>query len=263
MYKAMDFEIRPSVEILMDIETARRAYGDGVSTVFIGDSDSLIAGEGLMLEVLEYLRWNFPHLKRVTTYARVRTLCKTSPDALRRLRDAGLTRLHVGLESGDEETLREIRKGASTRQMIEGALRAKDAGLEVSLYVLLGIGGQRRWRAHAEGTADVLNRIGPHFIRVRTYTPTPNSPLHESTMRGEFELASPETILREQRLIIERLEATSYYLSDHISNFLPVEGRIPHDKPAMLGLIDDSLRRLKEDAGYRSSLERMRHLIAL
>jgi radical SAM superfamily enzyme YgiQ (UPF0313 family) len=176
MYKGMKFEIRDLEEILGDIELAKELYSDRVRTVFIGDSNSLVAKTEVWIQVLKFLYSSFPHIERVTSYARAKTLAKKPIEDLEKLFRAGLTRLHVGLETGDRDLLKEIEKGATPEEMIEAGRRAKKAGFEYSLYVLLGIGGEERWEQHARGTADVLNQIDPHFIRVRTFIPQPHSP---------------------------------------------------------------------------------------
>jgi hypothetical protein len=112
---------------------------------------------------------------------------------------------------------------------------------------LLGIGGEEKWEQHAQGTAEVLNQIDPHFIRVRTFIPQPNSPLYEAMEKGSFQPASPETILRETKLLLERLQVTSQFLSDHISNLLPLHGRLPEDKEKMIQMIEAALRNLQEN----------------
>ncbi|MCU0596147.1 MAG: radical SAM protein, partial [Desulfobacterota bacterium] len=180
MYKDLPFEKRPVEEVLQDIDTLREFSRGGVPTVFMGDSNSLVLETKTLVEILQYLYKTFPSVQRVTSYARARTLGKKSMEELKAIRQAGLTRLHIGLETGDPELLEQIKKGATPEQMVEGALRAKQAGFEVSLYVLAGIGGEKKWRQHAEGTAKVLNQVSPHFIRIRTYVPTPGSPLWES-----------------------------------------------------------------------------------
>lgn len=263
LYKDTAFERRPVEEIIKDIETARELYGPDIATVFMGDSNSLILETRVLEEILHHIHENFPGVERVTSYARARTLCKKPLLDLRRLREAGLTRLHVGLETGDPELLEDIRKGASPDQMVQGCLRAKEAGFEVSLYVLAGIGGEERWRQHAEGTADVLNRVDPHFIRIRTFVPTPHSILSEDVHRGVFHLASAETILKEQRLVVELLEVTSQYLSDHISNYAPVFGKLPEDKSRMLETIDQAFEEIGRDEQYRQALENKRYLTHL
>jgi len=263
MYKDTPFERRPLREIFRDIETAQSIYGSRARTVFIGDSNSLILDSKALVKILGHVYKHFPSAERVTSYARARTLCKKSLDELRLIRQAGLTRLHIGLETGDPKLLSEIKKGATPEQIVEGCMRAKEAGLEVSLYVLAGIGGEVKWQQHAEGTAAVLNQVNPHFIRIRTYVPTPHSPLWDKVQNGSFQLASPETILREQRRLIELLEVSSQYLSDHISNYVPVHGQLPGDKSLMLETIDHALEVLQEDAGYREALEQKRHLTRL
>lgn len=263
MYKDTVFEKRPLDEIFRDIETAQGIYGARPRTVFIGDSNSLALAPETLAKILGHLYEHFPATERVTSYARARTLCKKSVDELRLIRQAGLTRLHVGLETGDPELLKEIKKGATPEQMVQGCLRAKEAGFEVSLYVLAGIGGQEKWRQHAEGTAAVLNQVDPHFIRIRTYVPTPYSPLWDKVQQGSFQLASAETILREQRRLVELLRVTSQYLSDHISNYVPVYGKLPGDKPSMLQTIDEALEHLQGNARYREALEQKRYLTRL
>lgn len=263
MYKSMRFEKRPVEEILQDIDTLRQFSGAGAPTVFIGDSNSLVMETKPLVEILQHLYKAFPSVERVTSYARARTLSKKSMDELKEIRRAGLTRLHIGLETGDPEILEEIEKGATPEQMVEGAKRAKEAGFEVSLYVLAGIGGEKKWKQHAEGTAEVLNQIDPHFIRIRTYAPTPGSPLWERVQDGTFELASAEMILMEQRHLIELLHVASEYLSDHVSNYVPVYGQLPIDQASMLQTIDKALAILRRDDGYRRSLESKRHLTIL
>lgn len=263
MYKGLKFEKRPVEEVLRDIDTLRQFSGTAAPTVFIGDSNSLVLETKPLVEILQHLYKAFPSVERVTSYARARTLSKKPMDELKAIRQAGLTRLHIGLETGDSELLEEIKKGATPEQMVEGANRAKEAGFEVSLYVLAGIGGEKKWKQHAEGTAKVLNQISPHFIRIRTYVPTPFSPLWDKVQGGSFELASAETILMEQRRLIELLQVTSEYLSDHISNYVPVYGELPKDQAAMLQTIDRALAILRKDDGYRRSLESKRHLTSL
>jgi len=263
MYKSLRFEKRPVEEVLRDIDTLRQFSGTAAPTVFIGDSNSLVLETKPLVEILQHLYKAFPSVERVTSYARARTLSKKPMDELKAIRQAGLTRLHIGLETGDPELLEEIKKGATPEQMVEGANRAKEAGFEVSLYVLAGIGGEKKWKQHAEGTAKVLNQISPHFIRIRTYVPTPFSPLWDKVQDGSFELASAEAILMEQRRLIELLQVASEYLSDHISNYVPVYGEIPKDQAAMLQTIDRALAMLRKDDGYRRSLESKRHLTSL
>jgi len=263
MYKGLKFEIRDLEEVLADIELAKDLYGDRIRTVFIGDSNSLVAKTEMLAKILNALFSSFPHIERVTSYARAKTIAKKSLEDLIKIFQAGLTRLHVGLETGDRDLLKEIEKGATPEEMIEAGRKAKEAGFEYSLYVLLGIGGEEKWEQHARGTAEVLNQIDPHFIRVRTFIPQPNSPFYEAMVEGHFQPASPETILKETKLLLEKLQVTSQFLSDHISNLLPLHGKLPQDKEKMIQMIEEALEELGENDSLREEMELRRHLINL
>jgi radical SAM superfamily enzyme YgiQ (UPF0313 family) len=263
MYKGMKFEIRDLEEILGDIELAMDLYGDRVRTIFIGDSNSLVAKTEMLVKILNALFSSFPHIERVTSYARAKTIAKKPLEDLIKIYQAGLTRLHVGLETGDRDLLKKIEKGATPEEMIEGGRKAKEAGFEYSLYVLLGVGGEEKWEQHARGTAEVLNQVDPHFIRVRTFIPQPNSPLYEAMVEGSFQPASPETILKETKLLLEKLQVTSQFLSDHISNLLPLHGKLPEDKEKMIQMIEQALKELRENDLLREEMEMRRHLTNL
>ena len=263
MYKGVKFEIRKIEEILEDIESASELYGNRVRTIFIGDSNSLVAKTEMLVKILNTLQSSFPHIERVTSYARAKTIAKKPLEDLIKIRQAGLTRLHVGLETGDQELLQEIEKGATPEEMVEAGRKAKEAGFEYSLYVLLGIGGEEKWEQHARGTAAVLNQVDPHFIRVRTFVPQPDSPLYEATMEGRFQPASPETILKETRLLLKGLHVTSEFLSDHISNLLPLHGKLPEDQEKMIQRVGEALKELEENNSLREEMEMRRHLINL
>jgi radical SAM superfamily enzyme YgiQ (UPF0313 family) len=263
MYKATKFEIRDIEEIKADIELSKELYGDRVGTVFIGDSNSLTIKTDILVEVLKSLYSSFPHLERVTSYARAKTLAKKPLEDLEKIRQAGLTRLHVGLETGNRDLLKEIEKGATPEEMVEAGRKSKEAGFEYSLYVLLGIGGEEKWENHAKGTAEVLNQIDPDFIRVRTFIPQPNSPLYEAMEEGRFHVPSPETILKETRLLLEDLQVTSQFLSDHISNLLPLHGKLPENKGRMIQMIDEALREMEKDERLREEMDMRRHLTNL
>ena len=246
MYKDERFEIKPVGSIKKDIDAARAFYGPNVKRVFIGDSNSLAMKPADLIEVLSYLYQQFPSLERVTSYARATTVRRRKPAELMHLREAGLTRLHVGLETGDRDLLAFIRKGATPERMIEGGKKALDAGFELSLYVLLGIGGEDHSRDHALHTAEVLNAIDPHFIRVRTLVPYPGTPLFDQVNEGVFVPASSLTILKETLAIVENLRVRSEFLSDHISNLVNLNGRLPGDKPKMITVLRTLIGEIEE-----------------
>lgn len=190
----------------------------GSKTVFIQDADSLIMPTGNLVEILKYLRGIFPSIVRVTSYARMKTLKIKNVEDLREIRRSGLNRLHVGLESGDDIVLRNIRKGVTSAEHVEGGRKAIEAGFELSLYVMPGLGGRSRYREHAVNTARVLNEINPHYIRVRTLVPRPGTPLHNDYVKGFFKILSPHELLEEIKIFIENLNVNSRICFDHFIN---------------------------------------------
>jgi len=214
----------------------------GGKNVFIQDANSLAMKPEDFIEALKYLKDKFPSIDRVTSYARSRTIAKRlTVDNLRAVRRAGLTRLHVGFESGSNFVLREIiDKGATREENIAAGKKVKEAGIELSEYVILGIGGRQHWREHALETADALNRIDPDFIRFRTLKVLKELPLYEKAAKGEFLIPHDEEILLEERLLLENLNGiTSTVKSDHILNLLEdVEGKLPDEKEHMISVVD-------------------------
>jgi len=215
-----------------------------VKNVFLADSNSVIIKTGDLAEIVRFIYETFPTVERVTSYARGKTLNKKSPEDLKMLREAGLTRLHVGLETGDDELLLYVQKGATAEEMILGGRKAIEAGFELSEYVMPGLGGRERWEQHAQGTARVLNGINPHFIRLRTFGVAPGTPIEEKHRRGEFTMQSTEGLLIEVRALIEALDVTSeFVVSDHVMNryMWGADGKLPQDKNRMLETIDSFL----------------------
>ena len=158
------------------------------------------------------------------------------------MRSAGLNRIHIGLESGSDAVLKLVRKGVDKRTQIKAGRKVKQAGMELSEYVMPGLGGRDLSRDHALETADALNQIDPDFIRLRTWVPVPAAPLYEDYRSGEFEVLDPYEALRETRLLLENLEVRSWFLSDHISNFANLNGKLPGAKENLLAKIDEALK---------------------
>jgi len=269
MYPGQKLEIRPVEDVKNDIRSMKahvdaikewawaNGYGDRVDqvarangvpwlsggevkNVFIADSNSVIMKSEDLAEIIRFLYETFPSIERVTSYARAKTLVKKSMDDLRLLRDAGLTRLHVGLETGDAELLQIIQKGATPDEMIRGGKKALETGFELSEYIMPGLGGQEMWEQHARGTAHVLNEVNPHFIRLRTLAIRPGTPLDKLHRKGRFEPLDDVGVVREIRALLAGLEGcTGTVRSDHILNLLEeVSGRLPDALPAMLAVAD-------------------------
>jgi len=213
----------------------------GAGHVFIQDANSLVMKKDDLAEALRYLKAAFPTVDRITSYARSQTIAQLlTVEDLKRLKEAGLTRLHLGMETASDALLRYMRKGVTKEQHIIAGQRVKQSGIELSEYVMPGLGGRKWWQEHALETADALNAIDPDFIRLRTLKVTRDMILYQKLESGDFLLEEDEEILVELRLLIGHLEGiASFVKSDHIMNLLEeVEGRLPEDKEAMLHVID-------------------------
>ncbi|MBU2262610.1 MAG: radical SAM protein [Proteobacteria bacterium] len=212
----------------------------GGESVFLQDANSLIMKTENLAEALSFIRGTFPSITRITTYARAKTAARKTVGELNRLREAGLSRIHVGMESGYDPLLKFIHKGVTAAEQIEAGQKIREAGLSLCEYVMPGLGGRRWTREHAVETARVLNRINPDHIRLRTLQAVPGTPLAEKIRQGEFQPLDDEEILHEIRLFIETLEGVvTEIASDHILNLLEeLEGKLPEDRARMLGIID-------------------------
>ncbi|KGP75440.1 radical SAM protein [Desulfosporosinus sp. Tol-M] len=241
MYKRTKFRIRPVADIKEDLLTARDYYGDLVQTIFFPDGNTIVMKTDQLAEILNYARELFPFLKRMTVYGSAKILKLKKPEELRLLKEAGLTRIHSGMESGDDEVLSRILKGFTASEMIEEGLKVREAGIELSEYILIGIGGRERTREHALESARVLNAFTPDFVRLRTFIPYNGTPLADDIQQGRFQMLSPHEALKETRLLITHLEGPFELLSDHFSNFAWVNGRIPEDKSTILETLDQLL----------------------
>jgi radical SAM superfamily enzyme YgiQ (UPF0313 family) len=226
----------------------RRGYVVAPSTAFLADSNAIIVKTAGLVQIVVHLLEAFPSLERVTSYGRAKTVMTKHLDELRELRQAGLNRLHLGLESGDDGILERVKKGASSEQMITAGLKVKEAGFELSEYVMPGLGGRERSQQHVEGTARVLNAVDPHYTRVRSLILAPGTPLYQEYEAGEFQAMSLLDVTREIRALVERLEITGRLCFDHFSNppFLRMdwEGyKFPEEKEEVLSTIDSALER--------------------
>ncbi len=237
------YKVRPVAEIKEDMDAAARIYGRSVRTLFFPAGNTIAMPTDDLAEICDYARRLFPALERITVYGSSQYIHKKGLKDLRRLREAGLSRIHVGLESGDDVVLARIKKGTTRRQQIEAGLMVKEAGIELSEYVILGIGGKERSTEHALQTASALNRIAPHFVRLRTFVPKINTLLLHQIRKGRFRMLGPHGVLKETRLLLENLDVPTMVYSDHYTNYIQVEGPLPETKERMLALIDQALQR--------------------
>ena len=277
MYKGQRFELRSVEDIKQDIEAVKRIYDHtvelawnsgyggklkeaahmmltrppdqffynvalwlygGGQNVFLQDANSLIMRTPELVEVLTFLKETFPQVTRITSYARSKTAAKKTLEELIQIHEAGLTRLHIGLESGSDTVLKVMDKGVTAAEQITGGRNVVQSGISLSEYVLLGLGGHGLWREHATETARVLSEINPGFIRIRTLSVNPALQMYTDLQEGSFILENDEQMVEELRLLVENLDCESNFVSDHINNLLQkVEGKLPDDKEKMLNII--------------------------
>lgn len=192
-------------------------YGEP-RTAFIGDSNAIVLKAEPLIEIIQFMFQAFPSLERLTSYGRAKTVVSKSPPELLALRQAGLSRLHLGLETGDDELLALVKKGATSAEMIAAGRTVKAAGISLCEYVMPGLGGREKSQQHALNTARVLNQTDPDFVRMRSFVPRRGTPLFEQYEAGQLELLSPHGYVQEIKLLVENLEVHSRVCFDHIIN---------------------------------------------
>jgi len=237
----------------------------GGKTAFLQDGNSLMMASDKLVDVLTYLRGTFPALERCTTYARSKTLSRKPQEELTAIRKAGLDRLHVGLETGDDALLKKIKKGVTGQDHIDGGQKAIKAGFQLSEYWMPGLGGKEDWQNHARNTALILNQINPHYIRSRPFSPWPGTPIHDEVEKGTLTLLSPREVLLELKRMMETLDVTSKVCFDHAGNgwtnrngqllfTQSYEGyKFPEEKNRVLELIDEGIEvQQRRPLGYHS-----------
>jgi len=240
---APPFRVRAVADIKADIQEAGTEHGPRVQTLFLPAGNTIAMPAEELAEVCRFAGHVFPALQRITVYGSAPYICRKTPLELQQLAGAGLSRIHMGLESGDDAVLTRIRKGADSRLQIEAGRSVRAAGMELSLYVILGIGGRQGSQAHARETARVLNRINPDFIRLRTFVPKIDTPLLDEIREGRFEMLGPHAVLRETAALVRAIDVPTWLASDHYSNYVNLEGRLPQSRDRLLAAIDAALAR--------------------
>jgi radical SAM superfamily enzyme YgiQ (UPF0313 family) len=242
MYRDKQYRVRPLSETLEDIATAGRAFGDQVRKVFVLDGDALAMDLELWEPILQTLSATFPKLRRVSCYATALNLLAKSQQELEHLRALGLKLLYIGPESGDDVTLKRIAKGATSADHVEAAARTRAAGMKQSVIFLLGAGGVDRSVEHATASARLATAMDPEFLSALTLILVPATPIAKLAASGRFQLPDVEGLLRELRILLAQTNTTdAIFRSNHASNYLPIGGRLPRDRAAILQEIDAAL----------------------
>ena len=245
-YKGTKFSRRTVDEIKKDIDNMAKEYGGYtfIKSVFLQDADSLLLPTVDLLTILEYLKQKFPGIERVTSYARAKTVKRKTVDELKQLKEAGLTRIHIGMESGSAKVLQMIKKGITPEDIVAGGTKVVETGISLSEYIMPGIGGRTLSEEHAIETARLLNIIKPDFIRVRTFAMHPESPMQTMVQEGTFVPMTDEEIVAEIRLLVANLDEIHSYFScaDFSLNLLmQVDGYLDEKKKSMLEELDKFL----------------------
>jgi radical SAM superfamily enzyme YgiQ (UPF0313 family) len=235
------FRIKPDSIIWEDIDFAAQ-YCRRQRRLFLCDGDALIVPQKRLLKILQAIKDRLPWVTRVGAYANAKCLNMKTMEELKTLKNQGLGILYMGLETGDDVTLKQINKGAASSHMIDMGRKAKKAGMKLSVTVLLGIAGRKRSHIHAKETGRVLSAIDPDYIGALSLMPIPGTPLFDDIQAGKFVLIEPDEMLAELRTMIAGTHLSSgLFHANHASNYLPIKARLPKDKEATLKLIDQAL----------------------
>ncbi len=221
---------------------AHSIYGDTVRTIFFPAGNTVAMPTKDLAAICQFARKHFPNLERITVYGSSKYIARKGLEELKILKEAGLSRIHVGLESGDDVILKKVKKGTTFQEQVQAGKWVKEAGIELSEYVILGLGGKERTKEHAEATAKAINEIRPDFVRLRTLVPKVNTLLLHQMKKGQFKLLTPHQVLKEARILIEHIGCNTYLTSDHYTNYINLEGKLPDAKMRLLKQIDEALK---------------------
>jgi radical SAM superfamily enzyme YgiQ (UPF0313 family) len=239
-YKAKRLRIKTFEEIKEDIDEAAH-FGGAIERVFLADGDALIVPHLRLMEIMTYLKEKLPRLRRVGIYANAKGILKKTQDELRELKEAGLGIIYLGVESGDQVVLEKVRKGTTYDKLLHAGRMVKEAGIKLSVTVLLGIGGRERSREHAVATGRLLTEMDPNYVGALSVMIVPGTPLYEEQAQGRFVLPEPFEMIEELRTMLTETDMHGLFFSNHASNYLALKVRMPKDKREALRLIDDVL----------------------
>ena len=258
MYKDKKYRIRSLEEIKTDIAMAKNYYND-LEKVFLCDGDAIAIETDILLEILDELYRTFPSLRHVGSYVGPRSTLNKSMSELTALRAAGLTKAYLGVETGDDRLLKEVKKGVSYEEMLQAGQNLVNAGINLSSMVLLGLAGPgERSREHALATAKITNEMKPQYLAALTVTPVPNTVLHRKVLTGEFEILDAFETLEEMKWMFENITIDGLkFVGSHASNYLPISGTLQKDRQKMLDMVNKVLE--SQDKRYLRS-ETMRGL---
>ncbi|MDK2867806.1 MAG: hypothetical protein PWP38_2121 [Clostridiales bacterium] len=251
MYKAKKFRVRKLEEILADLQDVKAQYGDITNNIFLADGNALCLHTDKLVTVLETIKSLFPSSGRIGIYAAPKDILNKTPEELTLLKAKGIEIAYLGIESGSDKVLKDVKKGVTQREMIEAGQKLKASGIKLSAMIISGLGGKADWELHADESAKVVNAIQPDYLALLTLLTPEGTPLYDSVQDGSFELLDANAVLAETRRMLEKVELKDcVFRSNHVSNYLSLAGHFPEDKTRLLDAIDHSLgdsRQLRDE----------------
>lgn len=254
MYKDKSFYVRSLNEVIIDLEMAKETYSYPVRRIFLADGDALIVKTQDLLVILNKIKQLFPAIERVSAYGAPKDILGKSLQELEELRQAGLSMIYMGIESGDDIVLTDMCKGAVSEDIIQAGLKLKEAGMASSVTLISGLGGRRRLKEHALESARVISSIKPEYLGFLTLMVEEDAPLYNDIQSGKFPLLSPEEVVEEMRIFLEHIDSEgTVFRSNHASNYFSLAGTLNRDIPFMLS----SLERFQQEQRYKCEENRL------
>ena len=241
MYKDKKFRIRKTEEILDDIKEARMYY-KSIKRVFLADGDALMIKTTELLRILQFIKEWIPECERVGIYASPKSIMLKTSEELKLLREAGLGIAYLGLESGSDEILRRINKGADSEEIVKAGLRIKDSGILLSVTLISGLGGAKLWKEHALESANAISRMKPDYLGLLTLMVEPGTKLYDEVSKGEFELLTPQQVALETIELLKNIDAEGcVFRSNHASNYLSLKGTLNKDREMLIKQLNEAI----------------------
>ncbi|MGI6585127.1 MAG: radical SAM protein [Lutisporaceae bacterium] len=249
MYKSKKFRIRSKSDIFRDMEEMAARYNK-VRRIFLADGDALVLKTQDLKDILQKIRELFPYCERVGIYATPGDILRKSPEELKSLKEHGLGIVYLGIESGSDKILKDIDKGADSKDMIKAGRRITDSGIKLSVTLISGLGGKDDWQEHAKESARVINAINPDYLGLLTLLIEPGTRMYDMVKEGTFKLLSTEEVALETQMLIRNLELENcIFRSNHASNYFSLAGTLSHDKGKLLEQLDNVLNNIEDYSG--------------
>ena len=256
MYKDKNFRIRPLKDVVEDLQMARDYYKNiKVKRVFLADGDALIVKTEDLIYILDKVKKLFPECERISMYGAPKDILGKSDEELRKLKLSGLDMIYMGIETGDDEVLKFVKKGATQAEMIEAGNKIKNANMILSVTLISGLGGRKYLKEHAINSAKVVTEIKPDYVGFLTLLVEEGTPMYTQLKNGEIELLKPQEVLEEMRLFISNVDSEgTIFRANHASNYIPLGGKFNQDKEKLLEQIEEAEKRNNFKSDYFRAL---------